>query len=144
VLEGVALEYALYRDAVRALHPGLALRELRATGGGARDAAWNALKADVLDLPTVAVQRGGGAPMGAALVAAAAVGAVPDLAEAARAWVKLGRAVAPTGRHRAIHAARISRYRALLAALAGLSTDPASASPSGPAPDLDASKERRT
>lgn len=126
LLEGVALEYALYRDAVRALHPGLALMELRATGGGARDAAWNALKADVLDLPTVPVQRGGGAPMGAALVAAAAVTAVPDVAAAAASWVKLGPAVAPTGRHRVVHAARLARYRALLGALAQLSADPLS------------------
>ncbi|HYD40864.1 MAG TPA: FGGY family carbohydrate kinase [Anaeromyxobacter sp.] len=130
VLEGVALEYALYRDAVRALHPGLTFTELRATGGGARDGAWNALKADVLDLPAVPVQRGGGAPMGAALVAAAAVGAVPDLAAAARAWVKLGPAVAPTGRHRAVHAARLARYRALLGALAQLSAAPLTSNPS--------------
>jgi xylulokinase len=129
LLEGVALEYALYRDAVRALHPGLALTELRATGGGARDEAWNALKAEVLDLPLVPVQRGGGAPMGAALVAGAAAGALPDLAGAARAWVKLGSAVRPTGRHRVVTAARIARYGALLAALARLSIDPGPTSP---------------
>ncbi len=124
LLEGVALEYALYRDAVLALHPGLALTELRATGGGSRDAAWNAIKAEVLDLPLVAVQRGGGAPMGAALVAAAAVGAVADLASSARAWVKLGPAVRPSGKHRALHRARVARYGVLLDALAAVSREP--------------------
>jgi xylulokinase len=124
LLEGVALEYALYRDAVLALQPGLALTELRATGGGARDAAWNALKAEVLDMPLLAVQRGGGAPMGAALVAASAVGAVSDLAASARAWVKLGPAVRPSGSHHVLHRARASRYRTLVAALADLSRQP--------------------
>jgi xylulokinase len=124
LLEGVALEYALYRDAVRALHPGLALTELRATGGGSRDAAWNALKAEVLDMPLVAVQRGGGAPMGAALVAAAAVGAVSDLAASARAWVRLGAAVQPSGKDRPLYRARAARYGTLLAALDGLSREP--------------------
>ncbi len=124
LLEGVALEYALYRDAVLALHPGLKLTELRATGGGSRDAAWNGLKAEVLDMPLLAVQRGGGAPMGAALVAAAAVGAVPDLASSARAWVKLGPPVRPTGQHRALYRARVGRYGTLLAALAAVSRAP--------------------
>ncbi|HET6414142.1 MAG TPA: FGGY family carbohydrate kinase [Anaeromyxobacter sp.] len=124
LLEGVALEYALYRDAVLALHPGLGLKELRATGGGARDATWNAIKAEVLDLPLLAVQRGGGAPMGAALVAAKAAGAVADLAASARSWVRLGSPVRPTGAHRSLHRARVARYGALLTALAGLSREP--------------------
>jgi xylulokinase len=101
----------------------MALTEIRATGGGSRDAAWNALKAEVLDLPLLAVQRGGGAPMGAALVAAASVGAVGDLAASARAWVKLSPPVRPTGKHRALHRARAARYRVLLEALAVVSRD---------------------
>lgn len=124
LLEAVALEYALYRDAVQALHPGLRLTELRATGGGARDATWNALKAEVLELPLVAVQRGGGAPMGAALVAAAAAGVIDDLAAAAPGWVKLGPAVRPTGKQRELYRARTRRYAELLQALAGLSSEP--------------------
>ncbi len=123
LLEAVALEYALYRDAVQALHPGLRLTELRATGGGARDATWNALKAEVLEMPLLAVQRGGGAPMGAALVAAASAGVIADLASAARAWVKLGPAVQPTGKQRELYRARTRRYAELLEALAGLSTE---------------------
>jgi len=111
------------RDAVLALHPGLALTELRATGGGSRNAAWNALKAEVLDMPLLAVQRGGGAPAGAALVAAASVGAVADLAASARAWVRLGPAVRPSGRSRELYRARTARYGRLLTGLAALSRD---------------------
>ena len=59
-----------------------------------------------------------------ALVAAAAVGAVSDLASSARAWVRLGPAVRPTGKHRALHRARAARYSVLLEALAAVSRDP--------------------
>ncbi len=114
LLEGVALEYALYRDAVLAQHAGFALTELRATGGGARHAQWNQLKADVLELPLVPVQDGGGAPLGAALVAAAAVGVVDDLASAARAWVSLGEPVAPSGRHGDLYRERARTYERIL------------------------------
>ena len=106
------------------LQPGLALTELRATGGGARDAAWNAIKAEVLDMPLLAVERGGGAPMGAALVAAAAAGAVRDLAAAARSWVRLAAPVRPSGHNRRTTRARVARYGKLLGALAELSREP--------------------
>jgi hypothetical protein len=60
--------------------------------------------------------------MGAALVAAAAVGAVSDLAASARAWVGLGPAVRPSGHSRDLCRARVERYGELLGALAALST----------------------
>ena len=122
LLEGVALEYALYRDAVLAQHPGLALTELRATGGGARHGPWNQLKADVLGMPLVPVRDGGGAPLGAALVAAASVGVVGDLAAAARRWVSLGTAVAPSSspRRAGVYRARTRSYARILELLAAV------------------------
>jgi xylulokinase len=119
ILESVALEYAIYRDAVRALHPGLSLSELRGTGGGSREQAWNAIKADVLSARVVAVEDTGGAPLGAALVAARAVGAVADLAEAAGSWVRLGKATSPDAARGAVYAGRLVHYKRLLEALAG-------------------------
>ncbi len=119
ILESVALEYAIYRDAVRALHPGLSLAELRATGGGAREGAWNAIKADVLGMRLVVVEDSGGAPMGAALVAARAAGAVEDLAKAATSWVRLGAARAPDPGRGAVYEGRLVHYKRLLEALAG-------------------------
>ncbi len=114
ILEAVALEYAIYRDAVLVLNPGEGLTELRSTGGGARDSAWNSIKADLLGMPVIAVGRSGGAPMGAALVAAASVGAVPDLAKAAKSWVKAGRRFEPRKELAGIYGPRIARYRRLL------------------------------
>ena len=78
-LEGVAYEYAGY---LRVLgDPGL--EEVRVVGGGARSATWNAIKASVLGLPYVTLEREELGCWGAALVAGAAVGRFDDLAAAA-------------------------------------------------------------
>jgi xylulokinase len=119
ILEGVAFEYAVYRDAVRALHPGLEFVELRATGGGASEPAWNEIKADVLGMRILALEGSGGAPMGSALVAGAACKALPDLAAAARAWARPGAAFAPTASHTEVYARRQAKYLRLLSSLSG-------------------------
>jgi xylulokinase len=119
ILEGVALEYAIYRDAVRALNPSFGLVELRVTGGGARESSWNRMKADVLGLGVVALEGGGGAPMGAALVAGAACGALSDLVSAASAWTKPASRIDPDPRRGAVYAARLPGYERLLGALSG-------------------------
>jgi xylulokinase len=84
-LEGVALEYAEYLAVLRELHPEQGFDEARATGGGARSATWNAIKASALGVPYRGLTRGELGCWGAALVAAAAVGLVDDLAAAAEA-----------------------------------------------------------
>jgi xylulokinase len=119
ILESVALEYAIYRDAVRALHPGLSLEELRGTGGGSKEPAWNAIKADALGMRVIAVEDTGGAPMGAALVAARAAGAVGDLAVAANSWVRLGVERAPDPKRADVYERRLVHYKRLLEALSG-------------------------
>jgi xylulokinase len=117
MLESVALEYALYQKALRQLLPGAAFTELRITGGGERSAVWNQIKADVLQMPIVQIERSGGAPMGAAMLAGAGVGLFPDLPEAAARWVKLGRRFEPDSSRARHYQARIKRYEALLNAL---------------------------
>jgi sugar (pentulose or hexulose) kinase len=77
VLEGVALEYALYQQALRRLLPGAAFSELRITGGGEKSAVWNQIKADALQMPIAQIENGGGAPMGAAMLAGVGAGIFP-------------------------------------------------------------------
>lgn len=117
MLEGVALEYALYRNALTALAPGLTLREIRITGGGARSAVWNRIKADALGMRVVHIARAEGAPLGVALLAALGVGLVRDLDASARRWIGTGRAVAPDRSKRAYYQERLARYTRLLQAL---------------------------
>jgi xylulokinase len=85
VLESVAYEYSLYVDVMRELHPDLAPADVRVIGGGAGSDAWCRIKASVLGLPYVRLERDEFSCWGAALAAGAAAGVVGDLAEAALA-----------------------------------------------------------
>ncbi len=114
VLEGVALEYGLYLQVLRGLAPDLRPTEIRVTGGGARSRAWNRIKADVLDIPAVPVDRPEGAPLGAALLAGFGVGLFGDLHRTAAAWVSRGEPVAPRARDRRAVERRLARYARLL------------------------------
>ena len=77
VLEGVC--FAL-RDSLTILQElGMGPRYLLLTGGGARSAFIRRLQADIFGLPVTTVNREEGPAYGAALLAAVAVGAFPDL-----------------------------------------------------------------
>jgi xylulokinase len=83
VLESVAYEYAGYLEHALALSPGVRPREVRALGGGSHSTFWNTLKASALGLPYMRVRQASPSCWGAALTAAVAAGALPDLAAAA-------------------------------------------------------------
>jgi xylulokinase len=117
VLEGVALEYCLYREAIQSLIPDLAVREIRVTGGGQRNLLWNQIKADAQQTPVVQLARREGAPLGAALLAGFGVGLIADLDAAARRWVGRGAALAPRPALAAHYCARLDRFRRLLDAM---------------------------
>ncbi len=117
MLEGVALEYCIYRDVLQAVNPELKIREIRVTGGGEKSAAWSQIKADALGVPLVNINRHEGAPLGVALLAGYGVGLFQDLDEAASAWIKPGKRVAPRRDVRAHYEARLARYKQLLEAL---------------------------
>lgn len=114
VLEGVALEYCVYRDALRKLNPDLDIAEMRITGGGEKSPLWNQIKADALGVRVVQVNRHEGAPLGAALIAAWGVNLFDNLDEAAAAWSNTGRVVLPNLHLREHYATRAARYRELL------------------------------
>lgn len=122
VLESVALEYTLYRDAVIALCPEFAVREVRITGGGEKSATWNQLKADRLQARVTSIERGGGAPLGAALVAGVGTGVLPDLRAVSRQWSATGRACEPDPAAAELGRHRTRRYAGLLDALQAWST----------------------
>ncbi len=76
ILEGAA--YALRHNVEVARRAGLALREVRSVGGGARSAVWNQIKADVLGLPVALPETSVGAPFGDAVLAGMGLGWYPD------------------------------------------------------------------
>jgi xylulokinase len=117
MLEGVALEYAIYQQVLRHLHPNLRLVELRATGGGEGSALWNQIKADVLDTPVARVNRSEGAPLGAALLAGFGVGLIKDLDTTARKWIRAGKVVSSNRRLARYYQQRLTGYEAVLKSL---------------------------
>jgi xylulokinase len=117
VLEGVALEYGIYLRALEKLYGGGRVKEIRVTGGGEKSAVWNRIKADVLGVPVIQIVGGGGAPLGAALLAAYGVGVVKDLAAGTAEWVKTGAVTEPDAGRAAMSRERVSRYESLLASL---------------------------
>jgi len=121
VLESVAFEYSIYLGAIRKLEPNLAITEMRITGGGVKSHSWNELKSDILGLPLLSVTGSGGAPMGAAMIAATAAGLMANPADIARSWLSYTPVAMPAGRagESEMYRRRLERYNYLLQALSG-------------------------
>ncbi|MDO8542953.1 MAG: FGGY-family carbohydrate kinase [Opitutaceae bacterium] len=83
------------RELVSRISRGQLPRTIAATGGGARNAAWLALTADVMGTPIVTSTSPERACLGAAVFAAAAAGVHPTIDAAARAMVRLHQRFGP-------------------------------------------------
>jgi xylulokinase len=83
ILESVAYEYAYYLQILKDLIPKLNLTEARAIGGGSRSGVWNQIKADVLGVPFVRLDRSEFGTWGSAMIAGKAAGIYDDLAQVA-------------------------------------------------------------
>ncbi|GAB1691308.1 gluconokinase [Krasilnikovia sp. M28-CT-15] len=80
-VEGVCQQLALVRDTFA--DEGIAVTEVRATGGAVASALWVSVLAAALDLPVAVAGAAGGTALGAGLLGWHAVGALPDLDHAA-------------------------------------------------------------
>ena len=87
IMESVA--YMLRRNVETLEALGIAVKEIRALGGGARSPLWNQIKADVLGVPVVTLTTEEQACLGAALLAGTAVGLYPSPEDAAGKLVTL-------------------------------------------------------
>lgn len=108
VLEAVA--FMLRRNIELVRGSGIQLKEIRATGGGARSQLWRQIKADICQLPVVSLQVEDTALLGDAMLAALAVGLFGDLHQAADAMVGLGERVLPNPDNRDVYDTAFHRY----------------------------------
>jgi xylulokinase len=93
---------------------GLADREIRVVGGGARSELWLQIKADVTGRPVRPVLAGEPTALGAAILAGLAAGTFRDTADAvARTVTPSVRVHEPDERARAVYEERYAQYRAL-------------------------------
>ncbi|MBR0368381.1 MAG: carbohydrate kinase [Clostridia bacterium] len=80
-MEGVVYEMVLNAQALK--DSGVHFKKLHATGGGARSAEWMQMKADMLNLPIVALKTADAGTVGSAMLTGVAIGAFADLKDAA-------------------------------------------------------------
>ena len=111
VLEGVTFALRDSLELMRRLR--VDAEEAVAVGGGARSAVWRQMQADVLGVPVVTVGPSGGAPYGAAVLAAAGSGGFASVGEACRAWIRPLDRVEPDPRAAEAYGRAYERYRRL-------------------------------
>jgi xylulokinase len=114
VLESIAFEYAGFLDRALALYPDIVPGDVRVIGGGRDDVLWNTIKASVLGLPYLRLRHQSFSCWGVALVAAAAVGAVDDLAAAALAASAVSERAEPDPSLGAVYSERKRDYRCVV------------------------------
>ncbi|MDX1575541.1 MAG: FGGY family carbohydrate kinase [Kiloniellales bacterium] len=115
VLEGCA--FAM-RDVVeRLIALGLPVSALLLVGGGAKSALWARIRADATGLPAEIPSQQDTSPIGAAMLAAVAVGAWPDLASAAAQVGEIERVVEPDPAAKDAYDQAHARYRELFECL---------------------------
>ncbi len=85
LLEGVACMLRRNLDAIETT--GLHVREIRSTGGGARSALWNQIKADVCERPVITLENEETGLLGDAILAGVATGMFPSIDQACKAMV---------------------------------------------------------
>ena len=111
VMEGVVFALRDSLELMRGL--GVDATEAVAVGGGARSEVWRQMQADVLSVPMVTVGPSGGAPYGAAVLAAVGSGAFPSVGEACREWIRPLDRLEPSPEVADTYGQAYERYRSL-------------------------------
>ena len=118
VIEGVS--FAL-RDSLELMKElGVDPEEAVAVGGGAGSPFWLQVLSDVTNLPLRTVSPLGGAPLGAAMLAAVGTGTFKNTADARDAWLTDLKSVIPHTAQSAAYDDAYGRYQALYPALKGM------------------------
>jgi xylulokinase len=112
-LEGIAFEIRAQLDQLR--DGGAPVTELRVSGGDARLASWNRIKADVTGVPVLTIP-GDAAATGVAMLAGLGAGVFRDVDDAIARCVHPDAASVPDPELRALYDDRSAAFRALGAA----------------------------
>ena len=107
ILEGVA--FMLKRNLQVLQTAGVQISEIRSTGGGARSALLNQIKASVCDLPVVTLQNEDTALLGDAILAGVAAGAFTSIRQGCEQMLALKGKILPDA-HTAVYAEGYRRY----------------------------------
>jgi xylulokinase len=116
LLEGVTYFFASGHQVLGQI--GIPVHLYRATGGGARSAAWLQLTADILGVPVERTRLVKPAPLGAAILAGVGCGDYDSVPEAVQVQVQVADRFEPNPRKHALYDERVARYRELYPLLA--------------------------
>jgi len=108
VMEGVAL--GMGRDVGLFKSLGLEVSEIFCVGGGSRNELWNQIKADVLQMPLALSSEPEAGLKGAALLGAAGVGLIDDLAGEALRRRVVDKSVSPQGDNAGVYETALKEY----------------------------------
>ncbi len=115
VFEGVAFSL---KDCFTILQEqGLAIEQVRATGGGAKSVLWRQIIADVLGVELVTTNATEGPAFGAALLAGVASGVYPSVQAACEQMVRIVERTQPRKEYERVYSAGYETYKALYPAL---------------------------
>jgi len=117
ILEGVT--YSL-RDCLTIMQDlGVPVRQIRATGGGAKSPFWHQMQADVFGKPVTTMAADEGAAYGVALLAAVGAGNFKNITEACKATVETAKLAKPNAKARKVYNQGFPVFQGLYAALKG-------------------------
>jgi xylulokinase len=119
ILECLTFELRLNLDYLE--RAGLAVRELRAVGGGAKSPAWLQIRSDILGRPVRTLQVREAACLGAAVLAGAAAGVYASVDEGVARTVRTGDTFEPDAGRGKIYDARYAIYRDIYPAMRSIS-----------------------
>lgn len=117
ILEGINYEMRLNLELLK--EAGIAVREIRAIGGGAKSRFWLQLKANMFGAPVVSLHVSEAACFGAALSAGKAVGKWTSVVEAADNLVQRHEVFEPDQKEVTLYDERFALYRELYPTLRG-------------------------
>lgn len=95
ILEAIAFEYNHYLTILRELLEGVRIDQIRGIGGGSKSLVWNQIKADVLGVPYVLLNREEYAVTALAVIAGYGVKLFDSLEDTINRWVQPTRHIYP-------------------------------------------------
>ena len=98
---------------------GVPIRQIRASGGGARSGLWRQIQADAFGRKVVTINSEEGPAYGVALLAAVGAGEYKDIAEACAATIRVVSQTAPKAAAKKVYDAAFPVYQQLYRSLKG-------------------------
>jgi xylulokinase len=117
ILESIAYEYYYYLRIIKGIFKNLEFNEVRCLGGGGKSKIWNQIKADVLNMPYVRLNREEFAVLALAALGGYAVKCLGDYSDTVSHWVRPLERISPVSERHDLYDRRAKFYVELMRAI---------------------------